>query len=162
MTDADDTLARSLFTAEGKKPTQRKRSSTAKSTGEAVSTAPVTSSDTGTSEEPSAAVETQATANAELARVQALAIAWEGKYQHVQTELDTLRPQLAQLQAKVEQQVKTIQEQQEAIAFWQQKAETKPQVLPALPKNLKSQPLPPQPKPTLSTRVDALPDFMLD
>ncbi|MEN9219580.1 MAG: hypothetical protein Q6K99_08460 [Thermostichales cyanobacterium BF4_bins_65] len=138
MTDENnETLARSLFTPEGKKPAPRRRP--AKADGDP---------------------EIQEASEDELSKLQALVKAWEAKYQQVQGELESLRPQLASLQAQVEQQAKLIQEQQAAINFWQQKAQTPP-TLPTRPHHA-VKPLPVPPKPSQPQPPDPLPDFMLD
>lgn len=141
MTDENhETLARSLFTPEGKKSPPRRRPAKAETDSDPQETA---------HEE-------------EIAKLQALVQAWESKYQQAQGELETLRPQLASLQAQVEQQAKLIQEQQAAISFWQQKAQSPaPPTLPTRPHHA-VKPLPVPPKPSQPHPPDPLPDFMLD
>jgi len=143
--DNHETLARSLFSSEAKKPVQRRRSPKA----------PEPSPDTSdTISEP------QPEMTAELSTLQGVAQAWQEKYQQAQSELETLRPQLQRLQTQLHQQTKLIQEQQEAIQFWQQKTQT-PTTLPTRPhQTLKPMAVPPKKAPLHPP--DPLPDFMLD
>ncbi len=155
--DTHETLARSLFSSEGKKPVQRRRA--------AKSSEPDPSAgDPDSDRDPTHSVDP----DFDLAKLQAAAQAWEEKYHQAQTELETLRPQLQTLQAQLEQQAKLIQEQQAAITFWQQKAQAPtpaPPTLPTRPHQTLKPPLKPlavPPTPSQPHAADPLPDFMLD
>jgi len=164
--DTHETLARSLFSSEGKKPAQRRRAAKSSELSPSAGDPESDRDPTDPTVDPAF----------DLAKLQATAQAWEEKYHQAQTELETLRPQLQTLQAQLEQQAKLIQEQQAAITFWQQKAQAPtpaqpsasppaPPTLPTRPHQTLKPPLKPlavPPTPSQPHGVDPLPDFMLD